>query len=99
MAKSANYICTPLAVPQHSVMAAMVVLGVEVANDKDSKWDADHCQHKKGKDGHATLPGSYDEPDSPVFPNTLSYRKNLLLSVIHVHEMYPGTSLHISGKR
>jgi hypothetical protein len=64
-------------------MAAMVVLGVEVANGKDSQWDADHRQHEKGKDGHATLPGKrYGKSDPPVFPNTLSYRKNSLLSVI-----------------
>jgi len=74
---------TPLAVPHHGVMAAMVVLGVEVANGKDSQWDADHCQHEKGKDGHATLPGNAAANlIRRCFPNTLSYRKNSLLSVI-----------------
>jgi len=67
--------------PHHGVMAAMVVLGVEVANGKDSQRDADHCQHEKGKDSHATLPGKrYGEPDSPLFPK-LGYKKNSLLSV------------------
>jgi len=69
---------TPLAVPHHGVMAAMVVLGVEVANGKDSQWDADHCQHEKGKDGHATLPGNAGgESDPPVFPQYIKLQKEL----------------------
>lgn len=65
--------------PHHGVVAAMVVLGVEVANGKDSHGDADYCQHKKVKDGHATLPGKRcRESDPPVFPNRYRLQKELL---------------------
>lgn len=43
-------------------MAAMVVPAVEVANGHEPQWDADHCQHEKGKDGHVvTSPGNVAE--------------------------------------
>ena len=83
MAKSANYILAPLAMPHHSAIVAMVVLGAEEANGKDGHRNTNYCPHDEVKDGHVTLPGKrLGEPDPPVFPKILSYKKNSLLSVI-----------------
>ena len=41
----------------HGVLVAMVVLGVEEANDKRRYWDGDYCRHDEIEDRHVTLPG------------------------------------------
>ena len=40
----------------HGVLVAMVVLGVEEANDKRRYWDGDYCRHDEIEDRHVTLP-------------------------------------------